>query len=40
MKILPLGFNCSGFTLPNVIILGPQKTGIKCLLLNDCESFH
>ncbi|CAJ0959022.1 unnamed protein product, partial [Mesorhabditis belari] len=29
--ILPPAFNCSNFTLPNVLIVGPQKTGTTAL---------
>uniref|UniRef100_A0A914ZHT9 [heparan sulfate]-glucosamine N-sulfotransferase n=2 Tax=Parascaris univalens TaxID=6257 RepID=A0A914ZHT9_PARUN len=30
-KILPLAFNCSEMPLPNVLIVGPQKTGSTAL---------
>ncbi|VDM40201.1 unnamed protein product [Toxocara canis] len=30
-KILPLAFNCSKMPLPNVLIVGPQKTGSTAL---------
>uniref|UniRef100_A0A915E8N8 Matrin-type domain-containing protein n=1 Tax=Ditylenchus dipsaci TaxID=166011 RepID=A0A915E8N8_9BILA len=32
-KMLPQSFNCSQIVLPNVVILGPQKTGTSALSL-------